>query len=78
MDEEQYEGNDIDPEIEETFKTESKRMLHEIINKKITVENIREETDNMLIACITELDMTYEDAFTTLSKKFNMPLIEIS
>ena len=30
----------------------------------------------MLIACITELDMTYEDAFTTLSKKFNMPLIE--
>lgn len=50
IDDEEYE-EDKNLEVQK-FEIEPKKTLPEIINRKITVENIREESDNMIIACM--------------------------
>ncbi|MFS8027452.1 hypothetical protein Hanom_Chr16g01498891 [Helianthus anomalus] len=64
----------IDYEDEELtgFKTEeTNKTIEQIIDGKFTELNIQEEVDNMIIECITDLGMTYEEIY----KKFKNSII---
>ena len=71
------ESSIMDEEISTTFKTEEiNKTLNQIINRKFTELNIQEEVDDMIIECMTNLGMTYEESYTKLQEYYNLPLVE--
>ncbi|KAK1429589.1 hypothetical protein QVD17_11803 [Tagetes erecta] len=59
------------------FQTEeSNKTIEQIIDRKFTEINIQEEVDDMIIECITELGMTYEESYKKLQEYYNLPLVE--
>jgi ribonuclease HI len=57
--------------IEETNKT-----IEQIINRKFTEMNIQEEVDDMIIECMLNLGMTYEESYNKLQEYYNLPLVD--
>nr|KAJ0224757.1 hypothetical protein LSAT_V11C100030830 [Lactuca sativa] len=67
----------IEEETYTSFKTEEiNKTIEHIINRKFTELNIQDEVDDMIIECITDLGLTYEETYNKLQEYYNLPLVE--
>nr|KAJ0203254.1 hypothetical protein LSAT_V11C500251700 [Lactuca sativa] len=67
----------IEEETYTSFKTEEiNKTIEQIINRKFTELNIQDEVDDMIIECITDLGLTYEESYNKLQEYYNLPLVE--
>ncbi|KAI3829487.1 hypothetical protein L1987_03612 [Smallanthus sonchifolius] len=67
---------EIRQETNTIFKSEEiNKSYEQIINRKFTEANILEEVDDMIVECMLNLKMTYEESYKKLQEDFNLPLV---